>query len=353
MKPNVEYRRLTLCLAVSLVAVPLALGQPAFAADAAPVAAQDQAARIILLGTAGGPVALPDRSGIATLLQVNGKNYLFDAGIGVSRQLAKAGIPAENIDDIFITHHHLDHNASLPSLIGQEWLERGLAEKKGTVQIYGPPETKALVDDSLDYLKTSERIFKGDTPHMTSSKGMFDGHDIDKPGLVYQDENIKLTAVENSHFANKTEGPAGPDISYSYRVDTPYGDIVFTGDTGPSEAVAKLAKGADVLVSEVRLPYIAADGTQTAQPPSMDITAENLKDLTAHMETEHLSPDKLGAMANEAGVTTVILTHYAGGPADGSDYDFAKDVSKVFNGQVIAGHDLFEYDLFPPAVSNS
>lgn len=352
MKPNFKSTAIAGCLMASLVTVSLTFAPAAFAADDAGVPPQQQSARIILLGTAGGPVAQPDRSGIATLLQVNGQNYLIDAGIGVSRQLAKAGISAGDIDDIFITHHHLDHNASLPSLIGQEWFDRSLDEKQGTVEIYGPPETEAMVNDGLGYLQTSERIFRGGIPDLTASKGMFESHDIDQPGLVYQDDNVKVTAVENTHFSHKTDGPAGPDISYSYRFDTPYGDIVFTGDTGPSDAVAALAKGADVLVSEIRLPYIAADGTQTAQPPSMKITPENLKDLTAHMETEHLSPQKLGEMANEAGVSTVILTHYAGGPANGVDYDFAKAVSQVFKGQVIAGEDLFEYDLFPPASSS-
>src|SRR3546814_20936087 len=44
---------------------------------------------------------------------------------------------------------------------------------------------------------------------------------------------------------------AGRDKSFSYRFETPGRVIVFIGDTGPSEALTELARGADILVSEV------------------------------------------------------------------------------------------------------
>jgi ribonuclease BN (tRNA processing enzyme) len=42
-------------------------------------------------------------------------------------------------------------------------------------------------------------------------------------------------------------GPASAsEKSYSYRFETPDRVIVFTGDTGPSDAVTELARGADL-----------------------------------------------------------------------------------------------------------
>ena len=80
---------------------------------------------------------------------------------------------------------------------------------------------------------------------------VFFGHDVGT-GLVYQDANIKVTAVENTHFHHHPGSPAyGRHKSYSYRFETPDRVIVFTGDTGPSDAVTALAKDADILVSEV------------------------------------------------------------------------------------------------------
>jgi ribonuclease BN (tRNA processing enzyme) len=77
---------------------------------------------------------------------------------------------------------------------------------------------------------------------------MFSGHDK-QPGVIFQDANIKVTAVENSHFNFPPESPGhGKYKSYAPRFDTPDRSIVFTSDTGPSEAVSTLAKGADMLV---------------------------------------------------------------------------------------------------------
>ena len=80
---------------------------------------------------------------------------------------------------------------------------------------------------------------------------IFSGHDTGA-GKIFQDANIKVTAVENTHFHFQPGSPGyGKYKSYAYRFDTPDRSVVFTGDTGPSDAVARLAKGADLLVSEM------------------------------------------------------------------------------------------------------
>src|SRR5262245_65442676 len=68
--------------------------------------------------------------------------------------------------------------------------------------------------------------------------------------MYNQDANIKLLAVENTHFAFHKGAAAGKHKSYSYRFESPDRVIVFTGDTGPSDAVTELAKNADLLVTE-------------------------------------------------------------------------------------------------------
>ena len=60
--------------------------------------------------------------------------------------------------------------------------------------------------------------------------------------MIYQDANIKVTAVENSHFAFH-EGPAaGKHKSYSYRFETPDRVIVFTGIPAPAMPSLNLRK---------------------------------------------------------------------------------------------------------------
>jgi glyoxylase-like metal-dependent hydrolase (beta-lactamase superfamily II) len=73
--------------------------------------------RLITLGTSGGPNPRAHRAQSSNLLIVNGALYVIDAGDGVSRRLAKAGINIREIGIIFVTHHHDDHTAGLGTLI--------------------------------------------------------------------------------------------------------------------------------------------------------------------------------------------------------------------------------------------
>jgi ribonuclease BN (tRNA processing enzyme) len=157
-----------------------------------------------------------------------------------------------------------------------------------------------------------------------------------------------VTAAQNSHFYFASRGPSGDlDKSYAYRFDTPSGSVVFTGDTGPSESVAKLAEGADVLVSEVCLcskgsaaPKADIDRSTVLPPDGLDAQED------FHMAHEHLTPEDVGTLAARAHVKTVILTHYVPGDDDETDATaFTSGVRKTFSGPVIAARDLFEFDL--------
>src|SRR4051812_21440315 len=77
--------------------------------------------RLITLGTQGGPPPRPHRAQSSNLLIVNGSLYVVDAGDGVTRRLAKAGIDIREIGIIFITHHHVDHTGGLGRLMSGAW----------------------------------------------------------------------------------------------------------------------------------------------------------------------------------------------------------------------------------------
>jgi ribonuclease BN (tRNA processing enzyme) len=298
-----------------------------------------QTNQIVLLGTHGGPSADAERSEPANLLIVGGRPYLIDTGAGVARQLAAAGQRVTAIHTIFITHHHLDHTAGLEPLISLSWIGTGLSGRPTPpVQIYGPPATRFLVKAALNYLSVSERIFRAGIPSLPDAAGMFVGHDIDHEGVVYQDDRVRVTAVENTHFGHPSYGPDGKkDMSFSYRFDTSAGSVVFTGDTGPSEAVTRLAKGADVLISEVLLP----DGGATRSASGSPLAGE----LREHMGREHLTPEDVGRMASAAGVRTVILTHLVIGSSPDAAQRLAEGVRKYYSGTVIVGHDLLKFAL--------
>jgi ribonuclease BN (tRNA processing enzyme) len=340
MKMRTGFSRLNLLSAGILAAAIVSAGHAAQNPAPGAITAADHTTRLILLGTAAGPIPRKLRSQPANLLVVDGRPYLIDAGNGVSRQLVWAGFEPADVRYIFVTHHHIDHNADLGALISFDWIEDNQRDAAAAppVQIYGPPSTTFLVRTALDYLSVSARIFAAETP-MVPPEGRFQAHDIDHDGVVYTDDRIRVTAVENTHFHIPPSSPAfGKDKSYSYRFDTPDRSFVFTGDTGPSEAVTKLAEGADVLVTEVE-DIESMMKSFTGSMPKAQVDA-----FRYHLEQEHLTPEAIGKIAAAAHVKTVVLTHFT--PDEDNETDvsgFTKGIRKYYSGPVIAGRDLLEY----------
>lgn len=293
--------------------------------------------RIILLGTKGGPAADPERSEPASLLVVGDRTYLIDAGAGVAHQIARAGFSPPDIHTMFLTHLHIDHSAGLEPLIALDWIgAAGSGKTTVPFDIYGPPATDHLITASLDFLTVSERIFRAEIPAFPPSEGMFRAHIIDHNGEFYSDAHVRVTAVENTHFGAVSAGRDGKrDMSFSYRFDTPSGSVVFTGDTGPSPAVTRLAKGADVLVSEVCVP---CGGVSQAGSPV-------LREVAKHMGEGHLTPEEVGKMAAAAGVDRVVLSHIVAQSTPEMDARMKEGVTKYFKGSVAIGKDLMVIDL--------
>ena len=98
--------------------------------------------RLILLGTKGGPrIAKGTAWPTSNLLVVEGKPYLIDAGLGVTRQVCEAGFMPFDLDRIFITHNHSDHNLELGGLLHTGWMSGPLRE----IEIYGAPGVDNLM----------------------------------------------------------------------------------------------------------------------------------------------------------------------------------------------------------------
>jgi ribonuclease BN (tRNA processing enzyme) len=331
----------------------LAAEPPIARPDNATGAANQHSTRVILLGTGGGPETRKFRSEPASLLVVDGRPYLIDCGAGVIRQLKWKGYEPEQIRTVFITHDHLDHTAGLGPLLADSWIlgdiNRGGVDIKTAepVQIYGPKGTKIIVDGALDSLSVSAEIFNDNFGgKLKAVKGQFITHEIRADGIIYQDDRVRVTATENSHYHFSADQISEKEgfKSYALRFDTPAGSVVFTGDTGPSEAVAKLAKGADVLVSEViDIPEIE----NVEKKSGLDPNSKAYQAVIEHMLREHLTPENVGKLARDAHVGMVLLNHLVPGRDDDtSDVAYTSGVKAYFDGPVILGMDLMEYDLY-------
>lgn len=159
---------------------------------------------------------------------------------------------------------------------------------------------------------------------------------------MYKDENIRVTAVENTHYSFHKGSHTGKHKSYAYRFEAPDRVIVFTGDSRPSDAVTELAKGADLLVAGVsscedRKQAMIQDGRWDAMTPAEQ------EGMMRQATQGHMNPDIIGELASRAKVKTVVLAHLTQrfGSDDYTPWD--KQVKKQFSGEVLVAEDLMEF----------
>jgi ribonuclease BN (tRNA processing enzyme) len=278
--------------------------------------------RIVLLGTKGGPsLGTSGRSNYSILLLVNDVPYVVDCGYGVSRQMLAAGVPLHKLRHIFISHHHSDHNLEYGTLFYNAWIT-GQPVK---VDAYGPRGLRKLTQDFFNYQKfdIDTRIVDEGRP---DPRKMITVHEFERPGLVMQNEDVKVTSFLVRH----------PPItqSYAFRFDAKDRSIVISGDTAFAPELAEFAKGADVLIHEVM--YL----------PGIEKLIKQLPDATRlrqHLLAAHTVPEDVGKIASQAGVKTLVLTHFV--PGDDptiTDEQWAGGARSFFKGKVIVGKDLME-----------
>jgi ribonuclease BN (tRNA processing enzyme) len=333
--------------AISVAALALAAGPSiAVAAGHADLVGKSNRTEVLFLGTAGGPPLRLDRSEPSTLLIVDGRRYLIDCGIGTMRRMLRAGVKSEQVRTIFFTHLHADHDLGLADVMGNDFFRQSVTHRAEPINIYGPPQTKELVDAAFHFITVGFRPFENLPPPTNGSyQSPFVTHELSRGGIVFQDDKIRVTAAENSHYALMPPQRRGQFKSFSYRIETPHGVIVFTGDTGPSEAVERLARGADVLVAEAngRDPQDIAKATASMAARS-HWSSEQAKAFRAHFEVEHLDTHEIGHLAEKARVKAVLLYHYV--PENKADQAaYVTGVRTSFSGPVFAPDDLDRFCL--------
>jgi len=307
-------------------------------AGAHPALAQDHA-EWVTLGTSGGPSAQVERSQIANALVVGGAVYVFDAGNGVRRQMAKAGVPERSLRALFLSHHHPDHNSDTGSLIVNHWLMGG----GKVLPIVGPEGTRTLVAGLVaanepTVLASFPTIGPAKAPLASTVKASDLPLDMTEPRLVYEDANIRVHAITVNHYVLAPSVPTKlMPQAVAYRVEAGGKTWVYTGDTGPSAGLEKLARGADILVTEV-VDLHAIDG-QLAKVPGMPEAVR--QNLVEGMRVNHLPAEEIGKLAKAAGVKRIVLTHFVPSPEAIADpMEMVRAIHRHFDGPVTIASDL-------------
>ena len=289
------------------------------------------------LGTAGGPA--PDRSEPANLLQADDRWILVDAGDGTANQLARVGRTVGDLDSVFISHHHLDHTGGLAAIIGLRWMN----SFPGVLTIYGPPGTRELVDGLIASMAPQARIGFGTGAASPPPAGSVRVVEVSDKQTI-ELGGLRVTAAENSHFGRTGSPQPAASQSLSYRFEFDNRRVTYTGDTGPSDAVTRLAQGSDLLVSEViDLDRLLAAIRRTRSDMSEAVAAA----MRLHLSTHHLSGEEVGKIAAAANVGHVLLTHFAipPGPLSDSASDLRAGVQETYRGPLDLGRDLRTYNV--------
>ena len=302
----------TIFFSLLLFAVPAS----SFSQAAAPSSSHTQ---LVVLGT-GTPVPFPDRSGPSVAVVVNGSAYLVDFGPGVVRRAAAAfrqkhieALRVANLKIAFCTHLHSDHTAGLSDL----FLTPAVIGRGAPLELYGPPGLADMAKHiRAAYAKDIELRIHG-LEHGNPAAYKMNVHEI-KPGIIYKDTNVTVTAFAVAH--------GSWDYSYGYRFDTADRSIVISGDTGPTENVAKACHGCDLMVHEV---YSLKWFRQQSQ-----------EDQKYHASF-HTSTAELASVAAAGKPAQLVMYHQLFLPADDVDKVLLEEIHKAgYSGRMASAHDL-------------
>src|SRR6266542_3317985 len=281
--------------------------------------------RVQLLGT-GTPDPLPERQGSAVLLSHNHEHFLFDAGRGVTTQLIRAGLAPHQLSAIFLTHHHYDHIGNLGDLLLTAW--HGGSTR---LPVIGPAGTERIVQALFDQVYDREIRFSLALAQATATPKPDIRQVVQvtpiSPAQRYRqgDWQIIAAAIDHGHRLGLTyeEWPC-----LAYRIEVDRKSIVISGDTVACDSLIRLADGADVLVQCCFL----ADVELTT--PARQLLG-NLVIATS---------GQVGKIAAQAGVKTLVLTHFSAMAPD-KLAAIEADVQRDFAGQLYLGMDLLSIEV--------
>lgn len=287
------------------------------------VRAQPAPDQLVLLGTGGGPTPKALRAAPAMALMIGGQLHIVDAGNGVARQAALAGLPLKALAHVWITHLHNDHVADAFTLPWLAWS----GALTTPVTVHGPKGMKQMARDWLRFARVDIETRMADEGR-PDLRRMIRVEEV-QPGVQHNAAGLKVTAARVEH-------PPLID-SFAYRFDWAGRSVVWSGDTRPCRALIDLAKGADILVQEVM--YLPAMERLIA-------SESNAPSLRAHLLASHTLVEQAGEIAAAAGVKTLVLSHFVpGGDASIGDEDWRSAAAKAFGGRIIVGRDLMAMPL--------
>jgi len=228
--------------------------------------------RLTVLGSCGTyPAAGRACSGYLLEAEVGGQTtrIWIDAGSGTLANLLRYTSLAD-LDAIWISHLHIDHTSDL---LAANYAIRygGHDPRTPPVPVYGPPGWAEHLGAFLK-LRTSDAFeLRGDAIEQA-----FEPHEL-HDGQRVKLGSLELTAIATAHSVE----------TYAVRAAADDHLIAYSADSGPCDALGRLAADADLFVCEAAWPEKREGGHPTI----------------------HLTARLAGEWARQAGAHRLLLTH--------------------------------------------
>jgi ribonuclease BN (tRNA processing enzyme) len=199
----------------------------------------------------------PDSPASCYLLEAEGFRLVIDMGNG-SLGVLQRHAELFGVDAVCLSHLHADHCMDLSSY----WVARQYAPDgpRPPIPVYGP-------------VATADRIAGLSGEKTDSIRARFDVRDLSR-------------TQEIGPFRVTTERMNHPVETFGFRVEHAGWTMAYSADTGPTDALVRLAQDADLLLSEAS--FQDADHN----PPDLHLTAR-----------------QAGEHATRAGARQLVLTH--------------------------------------------
>ena len=237
--------------------------------------------KLTVLGCSGS-VPGPDSPASGYLIEAEGFRLVLDLGNGALGPLQRH-VPAHEVDAIVLSHLHTDHCIDLASYVNV--LRYGPNRREGRIPVIGPSGTRDRIETAYDPMARKlnlQELFEFSTPR----------------------------SGELGPFAVSVAAANHPVPTFAVRVTVADRTLVYSADTGESDALVSLAHGADVLLCE------ASFGPDDAYVPDL-----------------HLTGKQAGEHAARAGVDRLIVTHV---PPWGSRDVAVAEAASAFGGSIEA-----------------
>lgn len=298
--------------------------------------------RIIFLGT-GGSLPTRNRNPSAVMVNREGELILFDCGEGTQQQMMRAKTGMMSLSSIFVSHFHADHFLGIPGLIQT----MSFMGRKEPLMIYGPEGTREFTElfkafgyFNLKYEIRGIQLKPGDvvegkdyliralkTEHSIPSLG-YALVENPRPGRFNREKAVKLGIPPGPLFAKLQRGiPVEVNEKLVKPEDVmgvlrPGRTVIYSGDTRPCDSVLEASRDADLLIHDCSFADEMADWAK---------------------ESRHSTAGKVAALAKEAGVRKLLLTHISSRYTDDVE-PILTDSKKIFE-NVIVAEDLMEIEV--------